>query len=65
MTLMERLLAKIEEKRNDMLNMAIIYGLNSQKTIQLSQELDELLNTYNKDLKGFTFDFIQNQQKVM
>jgi hypothetical protein len=65
MTLMERLLAKIEEKRNDMLNAAKIYGLNSEITIKFSQELDSLLNAYNKDSEGFTSEFIHIQQKAM
>ncbi|MBS4193781.1 aspartyl-phosphate phosphatase Spo0E family protein [Lederbergia citri] len=39
-------LKKIQEKREKMCLFGKIYGLNSPKTIQCSQELDYLLNEY-------------------
>ncbi|MBU9712828.1 aspartyl-phosphate phosphatase Spo0E family protein [Evansella tamaricis] len=36
----------IEQKRNEMLLLSKMYGLTSQQTIQCSQELDNLLNTF-------------------
>lgn len=38
----------IESKRKEMIKAAKEYGLNSDKTIQCSQELDHMLNQYNK-----------------
>ncbi|WP_017756288.1 aspartyl-phosphate phosphatase Spo0E family protein [Calidifontibacillus oryziterrae] len=35
---------QIERKRKEMLELAAIYGINNQLTIQCSQELDQLLN---------------------
>ncbi|WP_081766784.1 aspartyl-phosphate phosphatase Spo0E family protein [Alkalihalobacillus trypoxylicola] len=35
---------KIESKRNQMLLFAEKYGINSEKTVRCSQELDQLLN---------------------
>lgn len=61
---MKRSLLKIEGKRNDMLNAAIIYGLNSEKTIKLSQELDDLLNTYYNSPKRIS-DFTGIQKNAM
>ncbi|MED5051820.1 aspartyl-phosphate phosphatase Spo0E family protein [Anoxybacillus rupiensis] len=34
----------IEEKRQQMIELALTYGLTAKETIQCSQELDELLN---------------------
>ncbi|MBS4198746.1 aspartyl-phosphate phosphatase Spo0E family protein [Bacillus sp. FJAT-49732] len=39
-------LIRIQEKREKMCLFGRVYGLNSHKTIQCSQELDSLLNEY-------------------
>ncbi|WP_062104439.1 aspartyl-phosphate phosphatase Spo0E family protein [Bacillus niameyensis] len=39
-------LAKIQEKRKEMYLFGEMYGLNAEKTIICSQELDSLLNEY-------------------
>ncbi|MCJ8006061.1 Spo0E family sporulation regulatory protein-aspartic acid phosphatase [Lederbergia wuyishanensis] len=39
-------LIRIQEKREKMCLFGKVYGLNSAKTIQCSQELDSLLNEY-------------------
>ncbi|WP_458412036.1 aspartyl-phosphate phosphatase Spo0E family protein [Schinkia sp. CFF1] len=41
---------QIEIKRKQMFDYAAIYGINSQMTIQCSQELDILLNHLNQNL---------------
>jgi len=38
----------IEEKRQQMIELALTYGFTAKETIQCSQELDELLNEYVK-----------------
>ncbi|MCZ0755375.1 aspartyl-phosphate phosphatase Spo0E family protein [Anoxybacillus sp. J5B_2022] len=38
----------IEEKRQQMIEMALTYGFTAKETIQCSQELDELINQYVK-----------------
>lgn len=50
---MEYLLQEIEQKRNELFNTAKRYGLSSEKTIQISQELDQLLNTYYESFMSF------------
>jgi hypothetical protein len=40
----------IEAKRFEMINIAERNGLSSTKTIKCSQELDKLLNLFNKQL---------------
>jgi hypothetical protein len=62
---MECLLQEIEQKRFDMLFAAKKYGLTSERTIQLSQELDEMLNTYNNALKRISSDFTYMQQNAI
>ena len=42
----EDLLAQIQEKRKEMYLFAKLYGVNAEKTIICSQELDILLNKY-------------------
>ena len=42
------LLQLIEYKRKELIIIVSQYGLNSSQTIQYSQELDSLLNVYNK-----------------
>lgn len=39
---------QIEAKRNQMIATGMQYGLGHAITLQISQELDELLNSYNK-----------------
>ncbi|WP_010172662.1 aspartyl-phosphate phosphatase Spo0E family protein [Bacillus coahuilensis] len=42
------LLDKIESKRKELLSIAAEQGLTSLAAIEVSQELDQLLNEYNK-----------------
>ncbi len=44
----KELLQLIENKRKELVIIVSQYGLNSSRTIQYSQELDSLLNVYNK-----------------
>lgn len=46
--LKNELLQLIENKRKELNEIVMAYGLNSDTTIQYSQELDYLLNKYNK-----------------
>ncbi|WP_026078584.1 aspartyl-phosphate phosphatase Spo0E family protein [Saccharococcus caldoxylosilyticus] len=39
-------LVLIEEKRQQMIELALTYGFTAEETIQCSQELDELINRY-------------------
>lgn len=39
----------IEEKRQQMIELALTYGFTAKETIQCSQELDELINQYVKE----------------
>ncbi|WP_244404814.1 aspartyl-phosphate phosphatase Spo0E family protein [Saccharococcus caldoxylosilyticus] len=39
-------LVSIEEKRQQMIELALTYGFTAKETIQCSQELDELINRY-------------------
>lgn len=41
---------KIEKKREEMIKVASINGMDSLKTIKVSQELDQLLAEYQKKL---------------
>ncbi|WP_256860537.1 aspartyl-phosphate phosphatase Spo0E family protein [Paraliobacillus ryukyuensis] len=43
------LLSKIEILRHKMIEIALIKGFTSQESINLSKELDELLNQYEKE----------------
>ncbi|QFT88979.1 Aspartyl-phosphate phosphatase YnzD [Bacillus sp. THAF10] len=43
----QELIQLIEKKRAELLDIVAKYGLSSSKTLQLSQELDTLLNQYN------------------
>ncbi|WP_238941841.1 aspartyl-phosphate phosphatase Spo0E family protein [Bacillus sp. REN10] len=45
----EHLLDTIEKKRLELLDIVSIYGLNSPLAIQYSQELDTLLNDYDRN----------------
>ncbi len=38
--------ADIQNKRLEMIELAQIYGMNSEKTVRSSQELDVLMNEY-------------------
>lgn len=40
----------IEDKRKEMIELALNQGFNSKEVIQISQELDELI--YQEQLKG-------------
>jgi hypothetical protein len=42
------LLQLIEKKRQELFQIVAINGLTSSKTIELSKELDDLLNAYNR-----------------
>jgi stage 0 sporulation regulatory protein len=42
----------IEKKRKQMFEIAELYGLNDDKTVNCSQELDHLLNMYRKVMNG-------------
>ncbi len=45
--LKEELLSLIEQKRHEMAQIVLSYGLSSALAIRYSQELDSLLNAYN------------------
>jgi len=44
----QEMLKLIEQKRSELFKIVAENGLNSSITIQLSQELDSLLNLYNQ-----------------
>ena len=46
--LKQELLSLIEKKRAELIEVVSISGLNSLDAIQHSQELDDLLNEYNR-----------------
>jgi hypothetical protein len=46
--LKDELLALIEKKRAELIQVAITNGLSSSVSIRFSQELDHLLNEYNR-----------------
>ncbi|MGE6378961.1 Spo0E family sporulation regulatory protein-aspartic acid phosphatase [Peribacillus muralis] len=46
---------RIEEKRQEMIELAENFGINSLLTIQASQELDTLLNALTKTRKAEYF----------
>ncbi|WP_026566265.1 aspartyl-phosphate phosphatase Spo0E family protein [Bacillus sp. UNC41MFS5] len=46
------MIEKIKEKRQLMINSANSLGFTSEVTIKYSQELDELINEYQKAMKG-------------
>ncbi|PDM38737.1 MULTISPECIES: aspartyl-phosphate phosphatase Spo0E family protein [Bacillaceae] len=39
----------IEEKRQQMIELALTYGFTAKETIECSQELDELINRYLRE----------------
>lgn len=41
-----------EEKRSEMIYYGMNYGFNHEKTVKLSQELDEILNKENEENSG-------------
>lgn len=43
------LISLIEKKRADLLKIVSKYGVGSELAIKYSQELDKLLNQYNRD----------------
>ncbi|WP_246939660.1 Spo0E family sporulation regulatory protein-aspartic acid phosphatase [Bacillus pinisoli] len=44
----QELLQQIEHKRHELFQVVAKYGLSSDKTIESSKQLDDLLNTYNR-----------------
>nr|WP_263327825.1 aspartyl-phosphate phosphatase Spo0E family protein [Neobacillus sp. Marseille-Q6967] len=48
----KELVALIEKKRAEMIQVAITNGLTSSIAIRYSQELDQLLNEYNRKYKN-------------
>jgi len=42
----QSLLDKIEQKRNELIHIGLLYGLNSPNVVKESQELDKLLNLF-------------------
>lgn len=63
---MDELVIEIDEKRNKMIAIAMDSGLNSKETIKCSQELDSLLNQYerikmvNQKDPFFSYNFINH-----
>jgi stage 0 sporulation regulatory protein len=51
----------IEEKRQQMIELALVYGFTAKETVKCSQELDELLNIQLKK----TLATQQDQSKKM
>lgn len=49
------LLARIEEMRQKMIEYADSYGLSDEKTLQMSRQLDELMNEYKIQVKKCKF----------
>ncbi|WP_045518999.1 aspartyl-phosphate phosphatase Spo0E family protein [Neobacillus niacini] len=45
---LEQCEAAIKEKKNEMINLGMTKGLQNEETIHCSQELDKLLNDYNR-----------------
>ncbi|MEB1806634.1 MAG: aspartyl-phosphate phosphatase Spo0E family protein [Bacillaceae bacterium] len=45
---LKQLESQIEQKRQQMLEYSLTFGISSAKTLQISQELDELLNQYEE-----------------
>lgn len=43
----EQLLLKIEQKRNELVEIVLKHGFTATHTIKVSQDLDSLLNEYN------------------
>lgn len=48
--LVDKLLHKIEELREEMVKTSKKYGLNDPKAIKISQKLDKYLNLYEKKI---------------
>lgn len=49
---MDKLLRDIDVKREEMIHLGLINGLNSLETIQVSQELDMLIMKYQRYKEG-------------
>ncbi|MFV8826490.1 Spo0E family sporulation regulatory protein-aspartic acid phosphatase [Alkalihalobacterium sp. APHAB7] len=45
---LKQLEIQIEQKRQQMLEYSLTYGISSARTLQISKELDELLNQYEE-----------------
>lgn len=49
---MDKILAKIDKLKKEMYDLMDEYGLAHPLTVAKSQELDVVLNEYNKELRG-------------
>jgi len=49
----EMVLLLIEEKRQQMIELALTRGFTAKETIQCSQELDQLINQYLRQTMAF------------
>jgi len=47
---LDELLRKIERTRMEMISLASQHGYSNPYVVQCSQKLDQLLNTYNKNI---------------
>jgi stage 0 sporulation regulatory protein len=43
------IITSIEEKRQQMIELALTYGFTAKETIECSQELDKLINRYLRE----------------
>jgi stage 0 sporulation regulatory protein len=48
----------IEEKRQQMIELALTYGFTAKETIECSQELDELINRYLRETAPIEHSFL-------
>ncbi|NNU93311.1 aspartyl-phosphate phosphatase Spo0E family protein [Geobacillus sp. NFOSA3] len=48
----------IEEKRQQMIELALTYGFTAKETIECSQELDELINRYLRETATIEHSFL-------
>jgi stage 0 sporulation regulatory protein len=48
----------IEEKRQQMIELALTYGFTAKETIECSQELDELINRYLRETAPIEYSFL-------
>lgn len=47
----DRLMKKIEKKRNEMLELSKTHGINSEEVLMSSKELDSLITEYQRELQ--------------
>jgi stage 0 sporulation regulatory protein len=57
----EKLLYAIEKKRIELIEIVALNGLNSPLAIQYSQELDSLLNDYDRKYIQSSFSLYERQ----